>query len=379
MTNDSFIITTSPFIEGYEIVKYLGIVSGEASIGTGIFAEFHAGVADFFGTDSGAYSSKIGKSKALALGAMRNNAKKIGANAVIAVDIDIMSTDANMFITCANGTAVEIKKRDSEAKENAEEFSERSVVVTNYCEYLPIRFGIAHLRISSDSGMFQLSFDGKIFSDVNIDAIRVDVKYVTIFNEEIDGTNYSFALKMKSGAMFTTSPYEVNLDKNEIPLIKAIKVFVKTYVSDGTAIDVSNLTYTNVFTDAVTLETKGRHGIDYIGPFEKSETGWRCICGKHNPLNADKCEACNRTLDSFKQHEYVSMKDIFTSVRSLESAQEIYNAVSDFSQKNPDIKISGLLSELQKDADAERTTEVNRKQSAIKLMQMYESRIKDSV
>lgn len=43
------VITTSQSVEGYKVVKYLGIVSGESSLGTGFLSEFLAGTSDFFG------------------------------------------------------------------------------------------------------------------------------------------------------------------------------------------------------------------------------------------------------------------------------------------------------------------------------------------
>lgn len=107
---NSIVVTTSPNIEGYRIVKYLGIVSGESSVGTGFLSEFLSGTADVFGTEAGAYSSKLGQSKANALERLKSNALKIGADAVIAVDIDVLTTNNNIFITCANGTAVKLEK-----------------------------------------------------------------------------------------------------------------------------------------------------------------------------------------------------------------------------------------------------------------------------
>lgn len=106
----NLIVTTSNFIDGYRVVTYCGIVSGECAIGTDAITELFAGAADAFGTQSVAYSSKIGQAKATALRKLKKNAVKMGANAVISISIELVSTPNNMFIASACGTAVIIQK-----------------------------------------------------------------------------------------------------------------------------------------------------------------------------------------------------------------------------------------------------------------------------
>lgn len=108
--NDNLIVTTTNSIEGYVITSYIGIVSGESAIGTGFLSEFSAAMSDLTGTDSSAYSSKLGAAKNAAISRMRQNALKLGADAIVGIDLDVMNTNSNMFIACANGTAVKITK-----------------------------------------------------------------------------------------------------------------------------------------------------------------------------------------------------------------------------------------------------------------------------
>ena len=103
-------MTTTPTIDGYYITQYLGIVSGEAAIPSDFFTEIDANISVFWGVNATGYSSKVGESKVVAVNKMKNNALAIGATAVVGVDIDIMNTNANNFITSANGTAVITEK-----------------------------------------------------------------------------------------------------------------------------------------------------------------------------------------------------------------------------------------------------------------------------
>ena len=52
-------LTTGYNFEGYKITQYLGIVCGEAVVGTGLFSSTESGLADLFGGESTTYSSKL--------------------------------------------------------------------------------------------------------------------------------------------------------------------------------------------------------------------------------------------------------------------------------------------------------------------------------
>ncbi len=48
-------LTTTPTIEGRRIKEYLGVVAGEAILGTNFFKDFFANIRDIVGGRSGAY------------------------------------------------------------------------------------------------------------------------------------------------------------------------------------------------------------------------------------------------------------------------------------------------------------------------------------
>ena len=103
------LVITTPSIEGKKIVRYYGIVSGEAILGTNIFKDFFAGIRDIVGGRSAAYEKELRKAKDIALTEMTEAAKTLGANAVVAVDLDyetIGGGTGNMLMVTASGTAV---------------------------------------------------------------------------------------------------------------------------------------------------------------------------------------------------------------------------------------------------------------------------------
>lgn len=105
------ILTTTNSIEGKKTVKYLGLVSGDAILGANIFRDFFASIRDIVGGRSAAYEKELRKAKDIALGEMREQAKNLGANAIVGIDIDYETIGANssMLMVSANGTAVVVE------------------------------------------------------------------------------------------------------------------------------------------------------------------------------------------------------------------------------------------------------------------------------
>jgi uncharacterized protein YbjQ (UPF0145 family) len=104
------IVSTTPNIEGKRLVKYLGLVSGEAILGANIFKDLFAGIVDIVGGRSGAYEEELRQAKQIALEEMEEEARALGANAVVGVDLDYetisMGSSGGMLMVSASGTAV---------------------------------------------------------------------------------------------------------------------------------------------------------------------------------------------------------------------------------------------------------------------------------
>jgi uncharacterized protein YbjQ (UPF0145 family) len=100
------IVTTTPIIEGHKISEYLGIVNGEAIMGANIVRDFLASVTDIVGGRSGAYESKLKDARDIAFNEMEQMASRLGANAVIGVDIDYEVVREGMLMVAVSGTAV---------------------------------------------------------------------------------------------------------------------------------------------------------------------------------------------------------------------------------------------------------------------------------
>jgi len=104
------IVTTTPAVPGYETVKILGPIHGLTVRTRGVGGKIIAGIEGMVGGEVTAYTSECEKARKESLERLVQNAKAIGANAVIGTDFetsDILNGTATIF--SAYGTAVIIK------------------------------------------------------------------------------------------------------------------------------------------------------------------------------------------------------------------------------------------------------------------------------
>lgn len=106
------ILTTTPSVEGHQIVSYNGIVTGEAIMGANIVRDLFAGITDIIGGRSGAYEEKLQDARNVALQELEQKAVHLGANAVVGIDLDyeVIGKNGTMLMVSASGTAVTITK-----------------------------------------------------------------------------------------------------------------------------------------------------------------------------------------------------------------------------------------------------------------------------
>ncbi len=106
------LISTTSTLDGHKISKYLGLVSGEAILGANVFRDFFAGIRDVLGGRSGSYEKVLRKAKQEAIEDLLDQARGLGANAVIGVDLDYetiqVQDGGSMLMVSVSGTAVTI-------------------------------------------------------------------------------------------------------------------------------------------------------------------------------------------------------------------------------------------------------------------------------
>lgn len=101
-------LTTTPSFEGQTITSYKGLVTGETIIGANIFKDFFAGIRDIVGGRSSSYERVLREAKNTAVNEMKENAARMGANAIVGIDLDYetLGSGNGMLMVTASGTAV---------------------------------------------------------------------------------------------------------------------------------------------------------------------------------------------------------------------------------------------------------------------------------
>ena len=108
-SNNEMIVVTTSTIPGYEINQALGTVHGITVRTRGVGGKIMAGIEGVFGGEVTSYSSEAEKARKESMQRLIENAKSIGANAVVRTDFetsDILNGTATIF--SAYGTAVKI-------------------------------------------------------------------------------------------------------------------------------------------------------------------------------------------------------------------------------------------------------------------------------
>jgi uncharacterized protein YbjQ (UPF0145 family) len=104
----SIIQSTTPSIDGRRIVRYCGIVTGEAIMGANLFKDLFAGIRDIVGGRSATYEAELRKARTIALEELSQSAAELGANAVVGIDLDYETVggQGSMLMVTVSGTAV---------------------------------------------------------------------------------------------------------------------------------------------------------------------------------------------------------------------------------------------------------------------------------
>jgi uncharacterized protein YbjQ (UPF0145 family) len=107
----TILLTTTDTLQGREVMQYMGIVSGEAIVGTHIFKDLFASIRDIVGGRSGSYEKTLSSAREIALKDLMEEARALRADAVIGIDFDYetVGKGGSMLMVAASGTAVKLK------------------------------------------------------------------------------------------------------------------------------------------------------------------------------------------------------------------------------------------------------------------------------
>ncbi|MBD2297245.1 YbjQ family protein [Nostoc sp. FACHB-87] len=107
------ILTTTDVIQGAVIDSYLGIVTAEVVYGSNFLRDFFASIRDVIGGRTGSYERLFEEGQRKALLELEQRAQRLGANAVVGIEIDTGTINVDqsgvLMLITATGTAVRMR------------------------------------------------------------------------------------------------------------------------------------------------------------------------------------------------------------------------------------------------------------------------------
>jgi len=107
------ILSTTDVIQGAVVEAYLGVVTAEVVYGTNALRDFFAGIRDMIGGRTAAYERVFERGQRDALSELEQRAARLGANAIIGIEIDTGSINVDqsgsLLLITATGTAVRVQ------------------------------------------------------------------------------------------------------------------------------------------------------------------------------------------------------------------------------------------------------------------------------
>ncbi|NEP76429.1 YbjQ family protein [Okeania sp. SIO2G5] len=106
------ILSTTDTLQGIPVNEYLGVVTAEVVYGSNALRDFFAGIRDIIGGRTGAYERVFEKGQKDAMDELSKRAQRLGADAVIGIEIDTGTINLDesgvLLLITATGTAVKL-------------------------------------------------------------------------------------------------------------------------------------------------------------------------------------------------------------------------------------------------------------------------------
>ena len=108
--SSNILITTSTYLEGYKIVKQLGLVRGITVRSRSLIGNMAGGFMTLFGGRSSIYTELCENAREEALQLMILHSRELGANAIIGMRYDANDVMTGLTEVLAYGTAVIVEE-----------------------------------------------------------------------------------------------------------------------------------------------------------------------------------------------------------------------------------------------------------------------------
>ncbi len=317
MAETNIMMTTTSSFDGYDISEYMGVVSGEAILGS----NFIKGIAASMTNASEQDLAKVEKAREDAEKRLIKAAKKKKANAIIGYRTAYTTLEGGSFGAIATGTAVVIEPKPKQSTRYS-----KDLVVMNYYMRLvprPVKIMLCE-NASRDVEMKILFFN---YNKEDILGIRGDVEFTNLYDERLLIKDVDFAFRKGNVTQIESEPVPAQISLNDLMLLKEAKVMINKYATprgvffnEDDPIDVSMSVHR--------LESlKAKRGLDAVEKYSSDGMIWVCNCGHVNEAGMDECEVCGRKHDDIRIVAKFNYEEMVDRMREAENVTEIKNVL----------------------------------------------------
>ena len=107
---EDLILATMPMLPNREVEEVLGVIYGSSTRTRGMGGRFVSGIQAITGGKGTAYANEIEKARKEAIEDLKGEARKLGANGVLAIDFETAEILEGFILVTAYGTAVKLKR-----------------------------------------------------------------------------------------------------------------------------------------------------------------------------------------------------------------------------------------------------------------------------
>lgn len=316
-------ITSGYNFEGFEISEYLGFVSGQTVNGANFFKGIAAGITEMSDEESEKLTTKLEQSNELAIEKLKKIASRMGADAIIGMDLNYIQFANNSVGTTATGTAVKIVK-----KEEIDQIVSTELYVSNYYNRLVPR--PVKIILSGNSKGVKISADFFNYNKEDIKAIRADVELTNLYEEKLLLKNLDFVFEKGNVSLIESNEIDCKLPAKDILLIKDSKVTISKYVTSTGVYACNDLPINVTLPLHRLIALKEKRGIDAVEKYRTDGMIWTCNCGYVNEAGSEECMICGRKQEDMKSLSNFNPDEMIAKMQTKEYVMEIKDVLMDY-------------------------------------------------
>lgn len=335
----NILVSTTSSLSGLEIKNYLKPISVHVVAGTGFSSDFVASFTDVFGGRSKTYQNQLVSLYNEAIDQLKLTAIKIGANAIIGLQIDmdeISGKGKSMFMITAVGTAVIIDDKkilsnslnNESAKIDLEsiEILKRRRKIIEASKESPIELnegGWEFVKANKIHEIFDSVLDGykKVYEKnkhaENLEELYNSIQsYIEVFSDDIKSDLLYNRLMGEKNAHIQEKLCEL-IEKHNLLDFSYVEKILANENFEIQKLSTELLSYEKFFYDKndlleidkflerikVCFPEKGTYGSKKGLFSSKEKEVWNCTCGKTNNTIDEVCGHCHKDIYGFTEQE----------------------------------------------------------------------------